>query len=181
MKKRAIQHHMDGLIALLLFGVFAVCVLAVLLTGADAYRRLTQRDQASYSRRTCMQYLATRVRQADSLGQISVESFGGQDALVLSDGEYLTRVYCYDGHLMELYCSVEAEMEPQDGEQVMEAEGLALSLEDGLLTAVFTGADGGEETLRLSLRSEEADAVPGLMPGGMLGAVVPDSGEGAAA
>ena len=45
MKRKPIQHQMDGLIALLLFGVFAVCVLAVLLTGADAYRRLTERDR----------------------------------------------------------------------------------------------------------------------------------------
>ena len=46
MKRKTIKHHIDGLIALLLFGVFAVCVLAVLLTGAEAYRRLTQRDRA---------------------------------------------------------------------------------------------------------------------------------------
>ena len=172
MKRRAIQHHIDGLIALLLFGVFAVCVLAVLLTGADAYRRLTERDQSSYSRRVCVQYIATRVRQADSLGQISVEPFGGQDALVLLDGDYLTRVYCYDGHLMELYCGAEAEMEPQDGEQVMEAAGLALSLKDRLLTAELTNADGSVETLRLSLRSGEETLSPGE--------AVPDSGEGAA-
>ena len=95
MKRTSIQHHLDGLIALLLFGVFAVCVLAVLLTGANAYRRLTERDQSAYSRRTCAQYLATRVRQADSLNGISVESFGGTDALVLEEtgSEYLTRIY----------------------------------------------------------------------------------------
>ena len=64
MKKRLVKHHLDGLIALLLFGVFAVCVLVVLLTGADAYRRLTQRDEAAYDRRVCAQYMATRLRQA---------------------------------------------------------------------------------------------------------------------
>ena len=91
MKKRPIQHQLNGLMALLLFGVFAACVLAVLLTGASAYRRLTQRDQEAYLRRTCVQYLATRVRQADSRDRVSVESFGGADALVLTetDGSYL--------------------------------------------------------------------------------------------
>ena len=64
MRRKPIQHHIDGLAALLLFGVFAVCVLAVLLTGADAYRRLTQRDQAAYDRRTCEQYLTTRDRKS---------------------------------------------------------------------------------------------------------------------
>ena len=51
-----------GLAALLLFGLFAFCVLAVLLTGAGAYRRLTARDQAAYEWRSCTQYIATRVR-----------------------------------------------------------------------------------------------------------------------
>ena len=137
MKKRPIQHQLNGLMALLLFGVFAACVLAVLLTGASAYRRLTQRDQEAYLRRTCVQYLATRVRQADSRDCVSVERFGGADALVLTetDGSYATRIYCYDGWLMELYSAVDADMEPQDGEKVLELSSLRLTLEDGALTA----------------------------------------------
>ena len=156
MRKRAIQHHFDGLAALLLFGVFAVCVLAVLLTGADAYRRLTERDRRAYSQRTCVQYLATRVRQGDRLGDLQVEDFGGTDALILgADETYAARVYCYDGWLMELYCLAEEPMEPQDGQKIMEARALELSLEDGLLEASLTAADGTEDTLRLSLRSGE--------------------------
>ena len=46
-------------------------------------------------------------------------------------------------------------MEPQDGQKIMEARALELSLEDGLLEASLTAADGTEDTLRLSLRSGE--------------------------
>ena len=46
------KHHFGGLSALLLLGVFAVCVLVVLLTGAEAYQRLNQRDRAAYDTRT---------------------------------------------------------------------------------------------------------------------------------
>ena len=60
----------DALVVLLLFGVFAVCVLSVLLTGADAYQRLSERDRVSYDQRTAAQYLSTRVRQADRLGGV---------------------------------------------------------------------------------------------------------------
>lgn len=158
MKRRTIQHHMDGLAALLLFGVFAVCVLLVLITGASAYRRLTERDQSSYERRTAVQYIATRVRQADCLDSVFVEPFGDVDALVLADGDYLTRVYWYDGWLMELYCAAGADMEPRDGEKILEAGGLELSQEDGLLEAVLTNSDGGRDALRLSLRSGEEAA-----------------------
>lgn len=159
MKQKPIKHHIDGLIALLLFGVFAACVLAVLLTGADAYRRLTQRDRAAYDRRTCVQYVATRVRQADALDGVTVEDFSGISCLTLRDGDgYVTRVYCYDGYLMELYCDADVELDPEDGEQIIPAGGLDLSLEDGLLTVAATDAQGTRSTLLLSLRSGEGGA-----------------------
>ena len=108
MKRTRIHYHLDGLIALLLFGVFAVCVLAVLLTGASAYQRLTQRDMAAYDSRVCIQYIAARVRQADRDNGVSVEPFGGRDALILTEeGGYATYVYWHEGYLMELYTSVD--------------------------------------------------------------------------
>ena len=55
MKRQGTKRHMDGLLMLLLFGVFAVCVLIVLLTGARAYRGLTDRDRAAVDRRNCAQ------------------------------------------------------------------------------------------------------------------------------
>jgi len=159
MKKKRIQHHMDGLMALLLFGIFASCVLAVLLTGAGVYQRLTERDQAAYSRRTFAQYIATRVRQADCLDGVSVEEFCGLPALNLwvEDG-YVTRIYCYNGCLMELYADVSADLSPAEGEKLMEAGGLELDMGDGLLTVDLTDAQGTRERLTLSLRSGEGAA-----------------------
>lgn len=153
------KQHMNGLVALLLFGVFAACVLIVLLAGAGAYQRLTARDQVSYERRTCAQYIATRVRQSDSLDHVSVEEFGGVPALCLTEEEgYVTHVYCYDGYLMELYASEDAELTPEDGEKLMETAGLALSLKDGLLEIAVTGPDGAEDRMCLSLRCGEGAA-----------------------
>lgn len=156
MRKRGSQHHIDGLLALLLFGVFAVCVLAVLLTGADSYRRLTDRDQAAYERRTCTQYIATRVRQSDRAGAIRVEDFDGSAALVLdADLDYATWLYCRDGWLMELYCLAEERLKPEDGQQLMEAESMELTLEENLLSIRVVTSQGAEDTLLLSLRSGE--------------------------
>ena len=75
---------MDSLTGLVLFAVFAVCILMILLAGADVYRRLTERDQSVYGRRTIAQYLTTRIRQADSGGSLRVEEFGEGDALVVA-------------------------------------------------------------------------------------------------
>ena len=158
MKREKIQHHMDGLLLLLLFGVFAVCVLSVLPTGARAYRRLTLRDQEAYSRRTCVQYIATRVRQGDMEGAVTVEPFGEGDALVMAKDGYVTRVYWHDGWLMEMYAGEDVQLAPEDGEKIMELDGLAMSMDGGLLTVEVDGGDAGTDTLRLSLRSGEGDA-----------------------
>ncbi len=156
MKQKPIQHHFDALAALLLFGVFAACVLAVLLTGADAYRRLTQRDQAAFDRRAGAQYVVTKLRQADRAGNVAVEEIEGVRTLVLdADTEYITYIYQYDGWLWELYTWCEEPMTPGEGRQLLEAEGFDLSLEEGLLTVRLTTAQGMEDTLLLSLRSGE--------------------------
>ena len=154
MKKQPIKHQIDGLIALLLFGVFSVCILAVLLTGADAYRRLTDRDRAAFDRRTCLQYIATRVRQADTLDGVDVGDFNGVSALIFHEGDgYVTRVYCHNGTIMELYAGEDADLSLEAGEPIMEAGPLGFSMEDGRLTVT-----NGEEQLILSLRSGEGAA-----------------------
>ena len=156
--RREKDHSLNGLLALLLFGIFAACVLSVLLMGADAYQRLTERDRESYENRTVAQYIATRVRQADRSGGISAGAFGGSDALELwetIDGEaYVTRVYCHDGWLRELFTDASGDFAPEDGEPVLEAESLSVSLSGaGLLTVEITSADGETQHVTLYLRS----------------------------
>jgi hypothetical protein len=157
MKQR--KRKIDALAVLLLFAVFAVCVLSVLLSGADVYHRLADRDRLSYDYRTAGQYLSTRVRQADRLGQVSVIDFGGTDALVFTEeieGEnYETLVYCYDGYLRELFALADGDFLPEDGEKVLQAQSLSLSLDGQLLTAELVGPAGEAQELTLFLRSGE--------------------------
>lgn len=147
MKERTSK--ITDLLALVVFAVFAVCVLLVLLTGAKVYRNLVRQGRESSDARTAVQYIATRVRQAQS---VSVEDFGGCQALVAREtieGEpYLTRVYCYEGSLRELFSAETAQLSPEDGEAVMEVENLELWLEDGLLTVNIH-----DQSLRFSLRT----------------------------
>jgi type II secretory pathway component PulJ len=161
MREQTRKSDIGNLLALLLFAVFAVCVLSVLLTGADAYRRLTQRDQDSFQSRTVAQYLATRVRQADSQGGVTIKPFGDGDALVLTeklDGEtYFTWVYCYDGALRELFTSADSNLPPESGEEVLSADALQLELDNGLLTVQVLENDVWQ-TVTLSLRSGEGAA-----------------------
>jgi len=157
MKNEQKQLKMGSLLALMVFGVFAACLLFLLLTGADVYQKMRQRDTATYESRTAVQYMTTRVRQADRAESITAEMFDGLDALVLQEeieGEtYETKLYCYDGWLTELYAAADSDLSPADGEKILELKGLELSLQDGLLQAKLTLPDGREEELSLQLRS----------------------------
>lgn len=153
--------HMDALLALLLFAVFTLGILGVLLTGADAYRALTLRDQSSYDTRTLGQYLATKVRQSELFVPLAVEEFGDGQALVLADqlGDeiYLTRLYCHDGWLMELFTTAQGGFLPADGEKILPARTLSASVEGNLLQIALTQTQGSVIELILSLRAGEGE------------------------
>lgn len=140
------------LLALLVFGVFALCVAAVLLTGAQTYQTLTQRGSRANSQRIAVRYITTRFQQAP---EVRVEDFCGLQALTVReeiDGKvYLTRVYCHEGTVRELFSAEHAQVGPKDGEAVLEAEKLAFSVENGLLTAQITHGDGTLQELLLAL------------------------------
>lgn len=151
----------NGLAALLLFGVFAVCILSVLLTGAKTYRALSERGAEEGDRRVCAQYLSARVRQSDRAGAIGVDKFGDGDALVLREtvggSECETRVYVHDGYLNELFCLAGAGLSPGDGQRIMPAEGLEAEVSGGLVTLRVTS---GGETVELTLcRRSGGDAI----------------------
>lgn len=139
----------SGLMPLLVLTLLTLCLLLVLLTGAKLYRQLVDRGEAQYAARTASQYLATRLRQAE---HITITAFGDGDALALGQqiqGEdYVTYIYCHDGFLRELFCPQDAALLPADGEALLEARSLTLSLEEGLLTAVLS-----DQTLVFHLRT----------------------------
>ena len=143
--------------ALVLFGLFAVCVLSVLLTGADVYQRLIIRDRSIYEKRTTAQYLTTKVRQADRDGSLLVSEFDGLDALLIREeiegSVYHTWIYCFDGYIRELFAAADSDLMPEYGEKILEAEELRVWREDSLLKAAITGADGTVQELAWHPRS----------------------------
>ena len=159
MKERNGKFSMEGVLALVVFGIFALCVLGTLLQGVQVYRNLTARGDSSYQERTAAQYLITRVRQADQTGAVSVGTFGMVETLELSeiiDGtEYITRVYCFDGYIRELFSAAAYDFQPFDGECILPAQELDFTLENDLLTAEITDENGNTTQVCALLRSGE--------------------------
>ena len=168
MKKETTAHHMDGVYVLLLFAVFAGCILIVLLFGASAYEKMVERDQVAYNQRTGVQYLAAKVRHSDSKDHVYVGSFSDRtdaeadeiDTLYLQfvgeEGEvpgYFTKIYYYDGYIREVLCAEDIDLAPEDGNEILAAKGLRIAADGDLISFSVTNDDGSESSLNIAVRS----------------------------
>lgn len=153
------QRSISSLAALLMLLVFAVALLAVLLHGAGVYERLTLRDRHSYDSRTCVQYLTTKLRQAESPDAVTLSQFGDGDSLTITETingtAFCTQVYCCDGYLRELFTAANAGLAPEAGEKVLPAHALQITAEDALLFITVVDGNGITSELTVCLRGTE--------------------------
>ena len=115
-----------------------------------------------------MQYIASKVRQADAEDDIFVGSFDAAvpaadgDTLYLlqrlDSGDYCTRIYAEEGSIRELFAEKDAAFQRTDGEKIMDVSALSFHEENGRLTIDLTDKAGGTEQLTLALRSGKAVA-----------------------
>lgn len=100
------KHVVDVLFVLALFGVFAASALMLVTLGANVYKQTVAHMDENYEERTAYAYITEKIRQNNTEGTISVEELEGTPALVftkqVSDVEYCTYLYFYDGYLKEL-------------------------------------------------------------------------------
>ncbi len=158
MKNEGTFRNTSNFINLALFTVLALSMLAVLATGAGVYKRLTAQGRTQYDSRTLSRYLTTRIHQADASGQLLLEEYEGGHVIVLREelaGEvYLTRIYCHDGYLWELFSPESTRFSPEYGEKLLPAQALQASRQGSLLLLELTLPDGNSQELTLYLRSE---------------------------
>ena len=156
MKKKTQNHYIDTLAGLVLFGVFAACVVLALLEGAGAYRRLTARDSEAYDGRLCTRYVATKLQSAPSPAAVSVEG----DALRIEEDvegvPYASYIYFEDGWIREIFVPAGSGFDRAGGEKLMEAQGMRFALEDGLLRVTIETESGRERQLLYSLKEGAA-------------------------
>ena len=157
MKHEKRERSISALCALILLVVFAAGVVTVLLGGVRVYQQLDGRSQVSADRRNAALYLTTKVRQSG--GSVIPGSFCSREALLLTethgDTTYITRIYCYDGWLWELFAPADGDFSPEDGEKVLPLKDLRAEQADGMLILHLADPDGGTRVLRLSVKQRE--------------------------
>lgn len=150
MRKGVARHSISGVFVFLLLGIFAVLATGTVGLGAKAYRETVERAEAHNSARTAVSYLRSMLRAEDVADALRVETEQGVMTIALhseyDDEAYVTRIYVYNGMLMEWFTEAEEPFEPENGEEVCSAESLSADWKDGVLTVRIT-AGGTEQTV----------------------------------
>lgn len=150
-------HTADAVFALILFCAFAISMLMVLTTGAQSYQNVRSSVENRYSEETGVSYIVMKLRHYDDTDcTVEIGDVDGIPALCMTetyDGtDYVTSIYFYNGYVMELYTEAGYGFLPEDGFQIVEAQGLDFSIEDGLCTVTCVGTGDGRAQATVSLR-----------------------------
>lgn len=142
MKRRMTENSISAIMALCILAVFAVTILGVLLGGAKVYKSITRQGQTDFDSRTCQQLLLTKLRQASSPNAVQIRQFGSGDAIYIYENyesrSFVTRIYCYNGWLMELFSVDSDEFSPEDGEKLLPLDALTVTQQDNLLVLTLS-------------------------------------------
>ena len=160
MVRKGQRHLIDGIAGLLVYGLFAVCILAVLLSGAKVYSRIVNRDNDVYESRTGVQYIATKLRQAELPSSVSITKENGLNVLRIreedGDEECYACIYCYEGYLRELILESGVDFYGDAGEKLIPAESADFEIDDGMLRITVTDRSGTQRELLFSLGKGDA-------------------------
>lgn len=141
---------------LALLCIFIIGSLVLMNVGVHVYKNIVENNAQNFRLRASLSYVATKVRQYDTADTVFVREEDGIPMLVFAEelegATYLTRIYCYDGNMMELFQEEGLEHDLNDGFEIMELDDLQIEQQENQI--LLTAMDGGEkESLTLSLRS----------------------------
>lgn len=150
--------HMGQYFTLVLFGAFVVLLLLGLWMGTVAFRTITVMQDATDDARLALTSLQNRVRSFDQADSFGTGQGPEGPAIVftykLEAGDYETRLYLYQGALVqELAFSTDPYL-PMTATKIVETSTFAFTCEDGLLSVT---CDQG--TVDVALRSEVLTSV----------------------
>ena len=156
MKKRN-TWAVNYLALLALLFIFIIGSLVLMNVGVRVYKNIVVNNGENYRLRTSLSYLATKIRQSDEVGAVSVTEEDGVPVLLLKEkldsGDYRTMLYCYDGHLRELFQEEGMEYKLEDGMEIVDLNRMEIEQQENRI--VLTAVDGEEqERLVIYLRSE---------------------------
>lgn len=138
--REATQESKDTgkLFALLLFALFVAALLMAIVAGTGIYRSLSQMQSSAGDARLGLNLVANSVRANDAAGSVAVGSGPEGRALVLVEnldsGSYETRIYLYQGSIVEEYALASAAYTPAKATKIVDSSTFDFTYSSGILT-----------------------------------------------
>ncbi len=132
-RKRNIS--LESILVMFLLLIFAVSSSVIIVQGSQSYEGIINDKEHAEHARIALSYLDMRIKQNDSIGQISFETqrVEGQDALVIKhSGEeagYLTYIYWMNGYLWECYTDALTEPSQELSSEIVPVDALGFQYE----------------------------------------------------
>lgn len=120
--------------SMLLFVLFAICMLMAVAVAADTYGRIKVSYQESLGAATSIRYIANKIRAAEEVTLID----GGA---AITNGSMVSIIYC-DGGLYEKTAALGEELTLSGGDKICDIDSMSISEHDGLYE--ITVQSGGE-------------------------------------
>ncbi len=122
----------------LLFAVLALFMLIALLVSTNTYRAVNNVRSSSDETRLGLSLITNSIRMNDATDAVGVANGPEGLALVLTEqldsGNYETRLYHYQGSIVEEYARSDAAFTPEKARQIVASERFDFTYENGLLT-----------------------------------------------
>ena len=145
------------LFALLIACVFTAASLFLVVLGADSYRNSLHSITVNHQIRAALSYTANQIRSADNAENISIESLGGQQVLLIRSEEAErngnTYLYFRDGYLMELFAGGQDPFDPEYGEKITEIKQFAVTKSGNLFVVSATALNGRQFSVSVCPRA----------------------------
>lgn len=151
------RRRASSVFPVLLLAVFFSALLMALICGVSVYRKVSDTQVANNSAREGLGLIQNLVRANDASESIAVgDGPEGRSLVVvqhLDTGTYETRIYLYEGHIVQEYSLAGSAYTPDKASEICSSGTFAFSYKTGLLSI---STDQG--TAEIALRSVQGGA-----------------------
>ncbi len=127
--------------SLLLFLIFAVCMLVIIGAGAGIYSRINSGYEATYGSSAAIRYVSNKVRSADSC-----EIIEDGKGIALNNGNVICVIYSGSDGIYERNMSADSAVAAEGGELVVEAQEMFIKEKEGLYE-ISVKCQGGDTSV----------------------------------
>lgn len=126
-RSRTLADTASAVGSMLLFVLFALCMLLAIAVAADTYSRIKNGYQQSFGVVSSIKYISNKLRAAESVTLLE----GGSAAAIEADG-MTSVIYCEQGALYEKNTAAGGEITTEGGDSIAMIDAMSITEHDGL-------------------------------------------------